>query len=231
MSGKPKLAVAKRSMADLTTEQLREAILSGAFPPGARLVEAQLAAETGVSPGTVRAALSELRRDGLVTCQRYSAWAVAALDEQALWEIYTMRAALESAAARLLAARIETADRTALRKAQAALERAETSSSADLRLEADLAFHRLIVERCGNALLTESYARIADKIRWIYALSEARAPEQIHLTDWHGPLATAICAGEGERAANLVFDMFESSFESDLRLFLRGISPREEMPA
>lgn len=51
--------------------QLTLAIVSGAYPPGARLPAVrEMAAEAGVNPNTMQRALSELERRGLVCAQR-----------------------------------------------------------------------------------------------------------------------------------------------------------------
>ena len=119
--------------------------------------------------------------------------------------------------ARLLAENIDDAGIAALREAQAALDRGQASKQAGRRLEADLAFHRLIVELCGNRPLLEAYAQIANKLRWIYATSEALSPERIDLNDWHAPLANAICAGKAKQAAEIAHRMCMASLDDDLR--------------
>ncbi len=54
-------------------EQISLAVVSGVFPPGARLPSVrELAAEAGVNPNTMQRALSELEREGLVFSQRTS---------------------------------------------------------------------------------------------------------------------------------------------------------------
>ncbi len=214
MSKKPGLSIAKRSLADMASDRLKEAILSAELPAGARLVETDLAEEMGISRGTVRAALSEMKRDGLIDSRPYSSWAVATLDGQTLWEIYTLRASLESGAARLLASQITADDQQAIQKAAKALVDAERSGKN--RGEADLAFHALIVERCRNKMLQQSYAKLADKLQWIYANSEAKEPERIDLVEWHKPLISALCSAEADAAARLSFDMCMASLEDDL---------------
>ena len=53
--------------------QIRAGIVSGAFSPGERLPSVRdLAMEAGVNPNTMRRALTELERDGLVYSQRTS---------------------------------------------------------------------------------------------------------------------------------------------------------------
>ncbi len=52
-------------------EQIKMAVVSGAFPAGQRLPSVrELAAETGVNPNTMQRAMAELERDGLVYSQR-----------------------------------------------------------------------------------------------------------------------------------------------------------------
>lgn len=214
---KPAFQVVRRSLVDQVAEGLRDAILAGDFAPGARLTEMELADWSGASRGTVRAALGQLEREDLVVCERYSAWSVRQIEEQDIREVYGMRAALESGAARLLADAIDQPGIDAIRAAQAALEKAEASKQAARRIEADLAFHRRIVELCGNRLLLAAYDQIANKVRWIYAAAEALSPERIDLVEWHAPLADAICAGEAERAAKIAYDMYGASLADDLR--------------
>ena len=68
----------KRALSDDVASRLRAAILSGAFAPGERLREEQLARALGVSRGPVREALAELERQGLVVINRNRGAVVAA---------------------------------------------------------------------------------------------------------------------------------------------------------
>lgn len=53
------------------TEQLRQRIVTGAYPPGSRFPAVrELAAEAGVNPNTMQRAMSQLETDGLVTTNR-----------------------------------------------------------------------------------------------------------------------------------------------------------------
>ena len=53
------------------TQRLTEAIVAGIYAPGEKLPSVrELAVEAGVNPNTVRRALAELERDGLVFSQR-----------------------------------------------------------------------------------------------------------------------------------------------------------------
>lgn len=52
-------------------ERIKIGILSGALPPGSKLLPVrELAAEAGVNPNTMQRAMQELEREGLVFAQR-----------------------------------------------------------------------------------------------------------------------------------------------------------------
>jgi DNA-binding transcriptional regulator YhcF (GntR family) len=58
-------AIAHKQLWESVADQLREEILDGRLPAGARLVETELAERFGVSRGPIRDALRELARSGL----------------------------------------------------------------------------------------------------------------------------------------------------------------------
>ena len=55
-----------KPLRDLVSEHIRQAIISGVFNPGERLMEIQLAEEMGVSRTPVREAIRKLELEGLV---------------------------------------------------------------------------------------------------------------------------------------------------------------------
>ena len=60
------LPIRPATTATSIAEALREELLSGTYPPGTPLGDAELMERTGISAATARAALSELEHDGLV---------------------------------------------------------------------------------------------------------------------------------------------------------------------
>lgn len=55
-----------KPLRDVVVESIRQAIISGQFPPGMRLMELQLAEEMGVSRTPVREAIRKMELEGLV---------------------------------------------------------------------------------------------------------------------------------------------------------------------
>lgn len=181
---------------------LTERILSGELPPGTRLKDNQVAALFGTSNTPVREALRELAKDGLVEVLPHRGCMVRRLSLAELAEIFEVRIALESLAARLAAGRLTAAQLERLQSlveeheaAEAAQEAASTSASAR-------AFHQLLVEASGNQLLAELLRHLDRRIhlaRRMYIL-------QVHLPDriTHRAILEVLRAGNGRRAAALM---------------------------
>jgi GntR family transcriptional regulator, vanillate catabolism transcriptional regulator len=90
---------------DSVTLQLREWVLSGEFPGGIKLREAQLAERLGVSRTPVRLALGILAREGLLDHEPHRGFSVREITPDQIYAAFDVRGALEALAARLVAAR------------------------------------------------------------------------------------------------------------------------------
>jgi DNA-binding GntR family transcriptional regulator len=93
--------ITKRSAEVQALDQLRVAILSGTFAPGARLTETALAEQLATSRATIRTALHHLVAEGLVIQVPYTGWKVTRLTADDAWELVTLRASFEALAASL----------------------------------------------------------------------------------------------------------------------------------
>ena len=91
-------------------EGLREMILSGKYPPGAKLPQVQLARQFGVAQGVIRESLLELKACGLVEVVDHVGVFVSNLDARKLLEAYEIREMLEGLAARLCCQRASRED-------------------------------------------------------------------------------------------------------------------------
>lgn len=89
----------RQTLTQGVADRLRQEILQGVHPPGAPLAEPVLAAAMGVSRAPVREALLELERHGLVEFDDRGRKRVCQLTAEDLEDIYTLRLALEPAAA------------------------------------------------------------------------------------------------------------------------------------
>jgi GntR family transcriptional regulator of vanillate catabolism len=93
------MKVATRGMS--VTRTIRESILGGEFGGGARLNEVDLATSLGVSRTPIRAALSTLAAEGLLSYTPNSGYVVKSYSSADIAGIYEVRATLEGLGARL----------------------------------------------------------------------------------------------------------------------------------
>lgn len=200
------LKLSKRRLDGQAADVLRDQILSGRFAPGLRLVEATLAEQLGVSRGTVRAALSELAHEGLVSQVAYTKWMVPELSAEDAWELYTLRGSLEGLAARLAAQHRTPATMAALAEAYDRLANAVASERRSAVAVADLALHQTIVGITGHRRLIAQYKLIEQQVRHYIATSNAQIYDLHQIIDEHEPIVKAIIAGEADRAERLAHD-------------------------
>jgi DNA-binding GntR family transcriptional regulator len=97
------------------TDRLRDDILEGAFPPGERLIELQLAERYGVGRAAIRGALADLDGEGLVRREANRGAMVRRISVAEAVEITQARGALEGLIAGLAAERASDADCAELR--------------------------------------------------------------------------------------------------------------------
>lgn len=95
---------------------LRHAVITGALKPGARVVEASLAAQLQVSRTPIRDALRRLESDGLLERAPSGGLEVAHVGPQDIDDIFQVRAALDGRAAELAAKRVAPQDWEPLRR-------------------------------------------------------------------------------------------------------------------
>ena len=94
--------VPHKSLREAALAAIRQAISRGDLKPGQRLVESDVAEQMGISRAPVREALRQLETEGLVVSEPHRGTFVAEVSATDLWEIYTLRAAIERLAVRLV---------------------------------------------------------------------------------------------------------------------------------
>jgi len=181
---------------------LRRQILGGALKAGERLLETPIAERFALSRGTIRAALRRLIEEGLVCHVPYTGYQVIDFSDHDLWELYTLRGALESLGTRLAALRIDGEGIKQLRAAFAQLQAAAQSEDHEGADRLDRELHKLIIRLSGHERLLQHYVRVENQFRVYIALSN-REVDAREICESHRELVESICAGDGERAERL----------------------------
>ena len=138
-----------RRTRDGVLEVLRRLIAAGELPGGARLEEIELSKRLGVSRTPLREALITLEAEGWVRASPNKGMRVIAADQKMVAELYPILAALESEAVLSSGAALVPAAGK-LRRINCKLA-GETRKARQHALDA--AFHRTLVEGCGNPRL------------------------------------------------------------------------------
>jgi DNA-binding GntR family transcriptional regulator len=195
----PSAAVPARSARVLET--IRHQILTGRLRPGQPLVEAELAAQLGVSKTPVREALRTLVGSGLVTMSRYRGAAVRVVDESLARSVYEVRLLLEPEAVRQAVAR---RGRAAMDAAREALVRADAATNRAERSLANRDFHRALYSACGNELLTRILDDLRDQTALVSVVAWNVRPTWRQEAAEHRAILTAAETGDADGAAELV---------------------------
>lgn len=137
---------------------IREGIMRGDYVAGRSLPEVWLAEQLQTSRGTIREAFRILADQGLVETIPHRGSFVAKLTARKAYEIFTLRAELESYAVRLAMERGGyTADEmAALRAALARLDVDPAEADQFDLAEADMQFHELLCQGSGHQVLLET---------------------------------------------------------------------------
>lgn len=97
--------IVAKSLVEVVTERLEEAIIEGDLAPGERIFEQVLATDMGISRGPLREAIRRLEGRRLLTREPNVGVRVAELSSKRLDELLAVREALEGMACRIAAER------------------------------------------------------------------------------------------------------------------------------
>ncbi len=189
------------SLPEAVARALRQRILNNEVPAETRLVEANLAAEFGVSRGTIRDAMRSLQAEGLIAIvpRRYSV--VTRMSAQDAEDICYARYVLEDASlsqglkypAPVLAG--------GLKAAMADMAAAVAASDMDALAASDIQFHRQLIELSGRQRLMQLWSILDSQIGAVLrAQVERRGTGLDGVLRRHQELAAEILAGDSEQA-------------------------------
>jgi DNA-binding FadR family transcriptional regulator len=205
-------------------------IVSGALPPGSRIVADEAAGKLGVSRTVVREAVRVLDSMGLITVRRRVGitvlppehwnpfdpniirWRLAGPDRLGqLQSLSELRSAIEPLAARLAARRASPEQCGELTAAVIGMSATARSANAGSYLAYDSDFHRTLLLASGNPMLAGLAQVVVEVLagRTRHALMPAVAdPEAVHL---HGVVASAVQARDGAAAEAAMRDIVAES--------------------
>ena len=190
------------------------AIDSGVYRPGDRLVESELAERFGVSRTPIREALQRLETQSLLARDGRSL-VVASLDHNQMAELYVVRSELEALAARL-ASRHATDEEIRLLQRMVNEDRALVDDPVALA-RTNRRFHRQVHLASHNRYLVQQLDLLYRSMA-LMASTSLSAEGRSHVAmDEHAAIVDAIAKGDGDAAYEGLKGHISRAFEARLR--------------
>jgi DNA-binding GntR family transcriptional regulator len=206
-------ALKSESLSSRVVATLRTAIFSGQLAPGQPLRELHLARELGVSQATIREALGQLERFGLVVRTPNIGTQVTRLSPQEVRERVELRMLLEERALMQAAPRMNTAAFDALGARLDALTDAIRRNDYFEEAQADLAFHRFIWEQSGNRTLYHTLDQLAVPLfAFVSILRGAHREKLTDVVQSHEGIVQALRSGDAASVREALRQHFEYGF-------------------
>ena len=194
------------SLRALVERQVREAILTGIYRPGQRLVESTIADQLGVSRAPVREVLSALEKEGLVVSTPRRGSSVVAFSAKDIDEIYSLRILLEVGAVRRATKRITEEEITRMREMVEAFGVMTANSHDPAEVVAqDLLFHEAICRAAEHGRLLQVWSSMRWQTQLLIGLTARTRydyPEQPR--DSHDSILGSIRSGDASSAADKI---------------------------
>lgn len=193
--------------------RLREMVLAGDLPSGARIAELAIVEKLGVSRTPIRAALMRLEQEGLLQALPGGGYAVRSFSERDVSDAIELRGTVEGLAARLAAER--GADPSVLARARECLAQVDAvlaqpaldDESFTRYVHLNQRFHNLLSEMAGSSLIGRELDRVVSlpfASPSGFVVLQANSPQArdmlIVAQDQHRQVLNAIERREGARA-------------------------------
>ncbi|MEL7564237.1 MAG: GntR family transcriptional regulator [Dehalobacterium sp.] len=136
-------------------EKMFNAIISGYFKPGERLVERDLSQVMGVSRTPIREVLRELERLNLVKSEPYKGVFVNKITIKEANDIFVVRKNIEGLATRLCVENITKETLDNLEKNLLSYQKALKTNNVQIMLKLDDDFHSIIYNSTNNSILID----------------------------------------------------------------------------
>ncbi len=167
------------TLRELSLDKLRNAIISGYFPAGKRLVERSLCEEMGVSRSVVREVIRILEAEGLVETAGGKGPTVSTLSWATAAQIYEIRLLLEQSAAAACTAKLTDATAAEIEAALAEFKRAFDGDDVNLIISVSSKLYEKIFAVAGHDVAWEVVQRLNGRISRLRAMTMKSANRTI----------------------------------------------------
>lgn len=197
--------------------KIREKIISGEYHPGSPLAEIPLSVEYGINRARIRQILQKLERESLVERFPYRGAFVKPITSKDLQEIFEMREAVESMAARLAARRRDDEDLKQICGLFEKYRKLSTNGFLKEKIEIGDRFHQFIMRSSKNGKIMDAMRQLNLQITRIWEVG-IRIPDRINRAfKEHLEILTAI----GERNEGLAEQRMKEHIADAFRDYIK----------
>lgn len=203
------------SLHDGVLTQLRDLIVEGRLPPGARVPERELCAEIGVSRTPLREALKVLAAEGLVELLPNRGARVRRFTDQDVRDLFEVLAGLEAAAGRLACQRITDLEIGKIENMHYEMYGHYMRRELPAYFRLNQAIHASLVEAARNEVLKSSYLGFTARMRrFRYSANTIARDRWGEAMREHEHILDALRQRDGERLASILFDHLLKKYEA-----------------
>jgi len=166
---------------EIVYEQIRTAILEGLIKPGDKLETDAIAAAFKVSRMPVREAIKRMQLEGWVDVKPHKEVRVASVTKDQIRDVFSVRAMLESLAAREAAEKISEAETALIWQTYQDMEKLVQSGDTAGQVIKNREFHEIIHKVSGNKVLQSIASNLFDSIERyrLQFLSLPQRPDEV----------------------------------------------------
>jgi DNA-binding GntR family transcriptional regulator len=211
---------------DRAHDYVKRQVLTGAFPGGELISEGEVAAALGMSRTPVREAFLRLEAEGLLRLYPQRGALVVPVSSEEARAVIEARLVLEQFAVRKIIGRGPTACAAVSERLSAEVQRQrDTAAKSDWQgfAEADRAFHSVILQESGNAIVAGFYSSLRDRQTRMNRELVTHGERVTTIMDDHRVIAEAVRDGDLQRA--------EEALRTHLASTMRTLGLAVEHPA
>ena len=179
---------------------LREAVITGQFQPGDRLIEEDLSQQMQISRGPLREALRQLEQEGLVVSFPYRATEVIGVSDEEVHDVLVpIRLTLERFAFRHALPLLKDSDFAELEALVQTMRQAGAAGDLGQVVELDVRFHELVLGRSKQPHCLQIWRTISPRVRAYFYRCGPRHQALTDIADEHHDLLEAMRTRDVER--------------------------------
>lgn len=157
----------KQNISRDVVEYIKQLIISGELNPGDRIVETRFARELGISQTPIREAMHQLSGEGIITIVPNKGPVVNELNKSDVFEIYSLRAAIEGLAIRIATQIAPQGEIDKLEAFYMTMKEKSNDDSLDSLLKSSLHIHQSIILLSRHSRLIQTYESISFQIELV----------------------------------------------------------------